>query len=308
MGQNEEKRQSRAHIHICNPYEDEYIKVHFIGDHALNRFNELEDHKNPGYEICLIPYGKGFFKILDKTYPISKDQIFITRSFQIHAGWPSRDEPYRILYICFELKEGAGCRNPAWELIREKLEEIDFPVAYDRFDMEKVHCRLMGEVLGRQAFTNELVPSLLQQFVLLTLRNFSVKDDRKGEKSGEYDANLISNRVIHFIDEYIINGKALEGLSLSMVSQSLNYSVSYLCKRFREETGFSVMEYYSFSRLERAKQQLEDTDEPISQISERFGFKSIHHFSNAFKAFYGCSPKGYRNHLKKEETGANLNK
>ena len=57
-------------IHIVSPYEDDDIKTHFIGDILMSKYDEIDYHYNPGYEICIITSGKGIFKIDNQSYPI----------------------------------------------------------------------------------------------------------------------------------------------------------------------------------------------------------------------------------------------
>jgi AraC family transcriptional regulator, positive regulator of tynA and feaB len=48
-------------------------------------------------------------------------------------------------------------------------------------------------------------------------------------------------------------------------------------------------------RLARARADVTDSDRPISNIAQRWGFADTSHFSRTFKAHYGCSPTDYRN-------------
>lgn len=136
-------------IHIGNPYEDEYLKIHFIGDILMRRQEEIGYHYNPGYEICIITNGKGIFKIEDISYPINNDQIFITKATQYHGGWPSKEEPYRILYMCFSINDAnnTGVDALFWRGINEKLKSIGMPLSNERFQMKEVHRRMMREIL-----------------------------------------------------------------------------------------------------------------------------------------------------------------
>lgn len=276
-------------IHIEHPYEDSEIVVHFVGDDIFSNQKYLELHRNPGFEICLIPYGKGFFSIEHQTFPIGVNQIFMTKAPQLHAGWPAPECPYRILYICFQVKDSASAPGGLWNTLGQKLEEVDFPVVYDRFDMAPVHHRLLEEIQDGGPYSRQMLGTLIQQFVLLTLRNFALGGGKDGSAGFQENDMHISSRVMKLIDKYVF-----ENLSLDTISSELNYSVPYLCRCFKEETGFTIMEYHTFSRLEKARFQLLQNCESVSQLAEKFGYSSIHHFSNSFKALYGCSPIQYR--------------
>jgi AraC family transcriptional regulator, positive regulator of tynA and feaB len=60
-------------------------------------------------------------------------------------------------------------------------------------------------------------------------------------------------------------------------------------------TGQTVGEVVRVRRLARARADVTDSDRPISNIAQRWGFADTSHFSRTFKAHYGCSPTDYRN-------------
>ena len=47
-------------------------------------------------------------------------------------------------------------------------------------------------------------------------------------------------------------------------------------------------------RLARAREDLTDSDLPVSTIAHRWGFSDPSHFTRSFKARYGSSPREYR--------------
>ena len=60
-------------------------------------------------------------------------------------------------------------------------------------------------------------------------------------------------------------------------------------------TGQTVGEVVRARRLARAREDVTDSDRPISVIAHRWGFSDSGHFSRSFKAHYGSSPTDYRN-------------
>lgn len=282
-------KQNNPKIHLHEPYENEFIKVHFIGDITFTKYSAIGFHTNPGYEICIIPYGKGFFKIGDKTYPICRKQCFITKAPQFHDGWPSRENPFRILYLCFEIKQGID-PNSVWNSIANELENINEPLAEEKFDMECIHHRMIDEVLNKHIFSKEMLESLVRELILLTIRNFAQITSPNIYNGSSEIENALSSKIMHLVDQHIFNE-----INLKDISSKLNYSTSYICRTFKKQTGFTVMEYYNFTRLEKAKKLLIETTDTITEISSNLNFSSVHHFSNAFKALFEISPIKYRN-------------
>jgi len=64
--------------------------------------------------------------------------------------------------------------------------------------------------------------------------------------------------------------------------------------RIFNATGQTVSEVIRVRRLARAREELADSDLPLTSIAHRWGFSDASHFSRTFKAHYGSSPSDYR--------------
>jgi AraC-like DNA-binding protein len=220
---------------------------------------------------------------------VGAEQIFLTKAPQQHAGWSSVETPYRILYICFQQNVEYSALCSEWRNIYDALEKITHPVTYDHFQMHEIHAQLMREIQNPEnRFQTEILDTLIRQFILLTLRNFS--NEYQGNVTRrEFEEDNLVNRVIQYIHENIFAEINLKGISFA-----LNYSIPHLCRHFKEQTGFSIMAYSHLARMERARKLLLLSQSSISDIAVDLGFSSIHHFSNAFKSMYGSSPVTFR--------------
>ena len=83
-------------------------------------------------------------------------------------------------------------------------------------------------------------------------------------------------------------------ITLQAMADVAKMSTSTLSRHFREETGFSPMEYLIRLRMRNAIKALTKTNDSISEIAERCGYENIYYFSNAFKKIYGYSPSEHR--------------
>lgn len=106
-----------------------------------------------------------------------------------------------------------------------------------------------------------------------------------------YDATM--SKPIHACMEYI-HLHLEEDLTLEALADMAGYSVYYLSKRFKRETGQTPKEYIRRQRLERAKFLLQTTASSIQDISERLCFSSKSYFSDAFRKAEGLTPSAYR--------------
>jgi len=87
----------------------------------------------------------------------------------------------------------------------------------------------------------------------------------------------------------------LEGdISLSEVARACKLSVSHFARAFRRTTGQPPHRWLTSRRVERAKDLLRQSSEPMADIALRCGFADQASFIRAFKRVVGASPGGWR--------------
>ncbi|MEG1310426.1 MAG: AraC family transcriptional regulator, partial [Romboutsia sp.] len=83
-------------------------------------------------------------------------------------------------------------------------------------------------------------------------------------------------------------------LSLELISQKYDYSVPYLSKMIKEETGTTFTKYIQDLRFNYIKEKLVETDLSIKEIIFQAGYYDISNFSRKFKNIMGVTPGQYR--------------
>lgn len=78
------------------------------------------------------------------------------------------------------------------------------------------------------------------------------------------------------------------------LATSLGYSPYYLSDLLKKETGKSTLDYIHEYLLQRAKDLLISSNDPVSQIGYQLGFEYPAHFSKFFKKKTGITPSNYR--------------
>lgn len=86
----------------------------------------------------------------------------------------------------------------------------------------------------------------------------------------------------------------MEDLYLEDVAKAAYLSPGYLCRIFKNETGYSFKEYLHKLRIEKAQQLIRDTDHRYYEIAELVGYKNYKYFSSYFSKIVGCTAKEYR--------------
>ena len=83
-------------------------------------------------------------------------------------------------------------------------------------------------------------------------------------------------------------------ITIQELTEKFHINRTSLTERFREITGYPVMEYLIRLRLYLASKMLKETLLPVSEIIERVGFSDLTHFGRMFKKNFGYSPSEYR--------------
>ncbi len=83
-------------------------------------------------------------------------------------------------------------------------------------------------------------------------------------------------------------------ISLDDLAQKANLSKYYYHRLFHQIVGDPVTKYISKRRMEKAAEELIQTDQPIIEIALRYQYSSQESFSRAFRKIYGLTPGKYR--------------
>ncbi len=107
-----------------------------------------------------------------------------------------------------------------------------------------------------------------------------------------YEGGLPSRQLQQVLD--YIDSHLDQNLKLETLAQLLDMSHFHFSRLFKQSTGSSPHHYLIQQRIERAKQLLKQTDQPIIDIALECGFSSHSHLTKHFRHLTGLTPKVYR--------------
>lgn len=96
-------------------------------------------------------------------------------------------------------------------------------------------------------------------------------------------------RILKYIDAHYT-----EPLTVKSLSERFSYDKSYFCRKFKQSTGLSTVQYIRILRLERACSLLRSTDLPVHQIAKQCGYEDANYFTRCFERRYGIPPSKVR--------------
>jgi AraC-like DNA-binding protein len=91
-----------------------------------------------------------------------------------------------------------------------------------------------------------------------------------------------------------IDSNLHRNLPVAALCREFNTNKTSLQERFRAYSGLSLHAFLLQSRMEKAEFLLRQTDDPVKYIAMQCGYRKVHSFNKAFKAYWRLSPGAYR--------------
>ena len=185
--------------------------------------------------------------------------------------------PFELLFHVVEAAGKISYDHSKWHTLMLTVTEIDdYYVRYSK----------------RSPLTQEETVYLQHEIINFTFRRFLLLLDYFHQQDAvnltQKERRLAQNIIDYLGENYS------KPLNLQDMAAALSYSPVYLCRYFKEKTGFTISDYLNRLRINKGCGYLKGADHSISRIAELLGFCSPNHFSKNFKKAMGVSPREYR--------------
>ncbi|NJN20644.1 MAG: helix-turn-helix transcriptional regulator [Leptolyngbya sp. RL_3_1] len=137
-----------------------------------------------------------------------------------------------------------------------------------------------GNQLYVDSLANVLAVNVLRQFAT-TQRQLPL-----------YEGGLPQRQLMQVLD--YIDAHLDQEIKLANLAELLGMSQFHFSHLFKQSIGISPYQYLLQQRVERAKQLLKQTNQPIVEIALDCGFNSHSHLSKQFRQLTGMTPKAFR--------------
>lgn len=227
----------------------------------------------------------------NKKYKLEKGQAFLHRSLAIHSDYTNNvfttvyimsftceENPLEILYdkVLTLDNESIYALKEIFELIKRE----DFDSKSPMFYLRNMKTTITKESLFGNA---NKIKNKLELFFIDLLEKQSSTETK--ELNFSKSTNLLISEL-----KAQINGK----LDLNAISQKLYYTKSYLCRKFKQDTGVTIVQYFYEMKVNQAKFLLLNTNKSLQEISNELSFESVQYFNYIFKKYASLSPKQWQ--------------
>ncbi|AIQ51571.1 chemotaxis protein CheY [Paenibacillus sp. FSL R7-0331] len=252
-------------------------------------FSMDTDHFHETYEMYYLLAGERSYYINNLVYSLRKgDLIFINRN-ELHRTMAKGKVRHERILINFrpEFLQGMlGGKGLTLPFFSEQCLLLR-PDGHEQGTIENLLFAMLKEQQEPRGHQSLYLQTLLIQFLI------EMNRIRESAQAAIAPANDEKQRKVYEIIEYL-QASYTGAVTLEELSERFYLSVPYLCRLFKQTTGFTIIEYLNTIRVQEAQRRLRESSDSVTRIAEDTGFDSIAHFGRVFKAIAKRSPLQYR--------------
>jgi AraC family transcriptional regulator len=113
------------------------------------------------------------------------------------------------------------------------------------------------------------------------------------DRADDRDAGTIADRRLGRVVEFM-SAHFAEPLTLDRLAEEACISRYHFARLFKAQVGQSPHRYLAGIRLDAARRMLQTTDRSVAEVGAACGYAVATHFTAAFTARYGVSPRDFR--------------
>lgn len=277
---------------IPKPLIAEIQKNEVLNDLYLTETGEIEVERGSIWDIGkkpenhLLVYclkGSGIAIIGEEQIPVAGDQFFIVPQGEFFKFYSVINENSRLFVAHFN-GEKTRLFGHGFSVVRSLIPSVNNLVANREMLFSEIFNNLAkGFHDENLVYVNLCFGHLLGTFIYAHKTGDDFTDD----------ANPAIRQAIGFM-----NKNLSEKLTLSKIAGEAGYSSTYFTTLFRNETGYSPLNYFSHLKILKATELLDYTRIKIKAISFQLGYADPYYFTKDFKKRMGMSPRQYRNRVR----------
>lgn len=269
-------------IHYQNPEIPIYIRR---GDLAHLPNMAALSHWHQDVEFLFVEKGYLCYNVNGSNIRVEEgDAIFITPR-QMHFGFSADGTDCQYVCICFP-PELLGAHRYLYERYVEPI-VTDAGITHILFEKGRPeNDRILSMI---RCIAEERAPDL--EFVGKLFELWQcIYDISQVKGTASVDKSLENlKQMIAFI-----HSQYAERVTLEQIAAAGSVCRSRCCQLFKKYMGSSPNEYLISFRLEKAMEQLRETDSSVTEIASNCGFSSSSYFAESFGRRKGCTPSAYR--------------
>lgn len=261
-----------AHDHDC--FELAYV----TGGHASQTLNGVTASVGQG-DYFIIDYGSCHSYQNCRNFTLINCLFLAETIDDTLAGHHSFDELLRVCLIRYH-RQYFG-KTPANRIFHDE----DGRILQLLLGMQR-------EYDNRDTGYQEIFRGRLMEILILTMRQAVLAQPARLQSLEQFRQSVGSDMILEAIHYLETNYK--EHAVLGSFCEKYHYSLPYVSRRFKQETGLSALEYLQKIRIEKCCELLAGDTLPIQTVAQMAGYEDTKFFNRVFKRMLGVTPREYR--------------
>lgn len=259
-------------------------------EHRYDSCNyQLPYHYENTYQVLFILAGKILYQVGEKKYEVLRGGVIVLNTredhtlkvleypyerylIQIRTDFFVKEVQYPEIIAIFikrplNFSHLLTLSEPVWNFLYEIVQE-----------MEK-------EYLRKNKYWEIFVGADLRRMFIMIFRECA--DVLSMMKIG--NSITLAYRIMDYLEHHFA-----EDITVDSVAEAMFLNKDYIAHVFKDETGFSLMNYVISLRINKAKLLLLETDKSITDIAIECGYSDFAYFSKQFKKITKLAPSKFR--------------
>ena len=167
-------------------------------------------------------------------------------------------------------------------------------IFYDE-DKKVLHLleEMMEEYEHREIGYQEIFRGKLLEILLITMRKVIQKKAMVSVRS--YEKSDLILEVVNYLEKNY-RSKA----PLTRFCEEKHYSIQYVSRKFKKETGVTFLEYLQKVRIRKSCDLLIESEMLIPEVADQVGYDDMKYFHQIFRKIVGMTPGEYRKVVRDE--------
>ena len=267
---------------------DDPFSTYHIRD--VNRAFQIPVHWHDELEIIYVKRGSLNVNIAGESYVGKPGDAFVVSPGNLHfmGSQTGKVDYYTFLfpmkYVTFNAedmldREVLEPLNNGRLMIYPQIGKTARDICEELIDIHKLKNSEAEQEIAVQLKTK----MTLLQFILKMWQEGLIMDNTTSGR------NTVEKEMISYIQQ-----NYTEKISLKEFGTQFHLSEKYISRYFKEHFHITLSQYVNHLRLEHARQLLQDTTLPITEVAMQSGYQNVSYFIRSFKEIYGMSPLKYR--------------
>ncbi len=243
-------------------------------------------HHHSGCEIVLFVSGNVRAVTYENTYPVEPYDVFLFAEREMHGMFPECDTPYLryVLYLESSFFKEMNCEHYLMPFTERKYGTENRITA-----KQAEKCGIHDAIKKIEGYSHLFMTpydavaraAVVELLHLISCARSEIKDSTPETNC----RNGMITDVIEYINEHV-----KEKISLDELSEKFHFSKNYLCRVFKQATGYSVIEYVNRKRIDMAR-AMHREGYSLYDAAIEVGFGSYSSFYRTFIKEFGRTPR-----------------